>query len=126
MGKAQLPKSSWRETGKLEQPQGINLKGRKDKGEGLKSIKTINKGSTKSATPQLDTWRCSGGKGESLGAEWGLGVSQATRGEVVPLLERHLVESVRSPAPSKPQRTAAFAGAGRRSLRVKPGTRCVS
>ena len=63
-------KSSWRESGKLETAAGTKLKRekgerRKQKGEGLNSIKTINKGSTKAATPQLHTWRCSGGKGES-------------------------------------------------------------
>ena len=46
------------------------------------------------ATPQLHTWRCSGGKGESPGAEWGPGGSEATQGKVVPLLEGHLVETV--------------------------------
>ena len=45
-------------------------------------------------TPQLYTWQCSGGKGESPGTEWGLGGSQATWGKVVPLLEGHLVETV--------------------------------
>ena len=58
-----------------KQLQGLNQKGRKEKGEGLNSIKTINKGSAKSATPHLDTWWCSGGKGESPGAEWGPGGS---------------------------------------------------
>ena len=61
---------------------------------GLKSIKTVNKGSTKSATPQLYTWWCSGGKGESPGAEWSQGGSWATRGKAVPLQEGHLVETV--------------------------------
>ena len=63
---------------------------RKEKGEGLNCIKTVNKGSPKAATPQ----RCSGGKGESPGIEWGLGGSQATQGKAVPLLEGHLVETV--------------------------------
>ena len=49
------------------------------------------------------------------------GVSQTTWGEVVPLLEGHLVEAVRPPGPSRPQRMATFAGAGTRSLRVRPG-----
>ena len=44
---------------------------------------------------------------------------------MVPLLEGHLVETVRPPGPNRPQRTATFAGAGTRSLRVKPGARCV-
>ena len=57
-------------------------------------MKTVNKGSAKAATPQLHTWRCSGGKGESPGAEWGPGGSRATRGKAVPLLEGHLVETV--------------------------------
>ena len=55
MGKAPLPKSSWRESGKLETAAGTKIKGRKEKGECLNSIKTANKGSTKSATPQVDT-----------------------------------------------------------------------
>ena len=92
MGKAPLPKSSWRESGKLETAAGTKLK--REKGEGLNSIKTVNKRSTKAATPQLNTWRCSGGKGESPGAEWGLGGSRATKGEAAPLLEGHLVETV--------------------------------
>ena len=43
MGKAPLPKSSWRESGKLETDTGTKLK--REKGEGLNSIKTVNKGS---------------------------------------------------------------------------------
>ena len=92
MGKALLPKSSWRESGKLEIAAGTKLK--REKGEGLNSIKTVNKGSTKAATPQLITWWWSGGKGESPGTEWGPGGSQATQGKAVPLLEGHLVETV--------------------------------
>ena len=91
-GKAPLPKSSWRENGKLEIAAGTELK--KEKGEGLNSIKTVNKGNAKAATPQLSTWRCSGEKGESPGTEWGLGGSRATRGKAVPPLEGHLVETV--------------------------------
>ena len=91
-GKAPLPKSSWRESGKLETAAGTKLK--REKGEGLNSIKTVNKESAKVATLQLNTWRCSGGKGESPGTEWGPGDSQATRGKAVPLLEGHLVETV--------------------------------
>ena len=92
MGKAPLPKSSWRESGKLETAAGTKLK--REKGEGLNSIKTVNKGSAKAATPQLDTWWCSDGKGESPGTERGPGGSQATWGKAVPLLEGHLVETV--------------------------------
>ena len=74
--KSNTPKNSWRESGKVERATGTELKnGRKEKGEGLNSIKTVNKGSAKAATPQLDTWWCSGGKGESPGAEWGPGGS---------------------------------------------------
>ena len=96
MGKAPLPKSSWRESGKLETAAGTKLKERKEKGDGLNPIKTVNKGSAKSATTQLDTWRCSGGKGKSPGAEWGSGGSRATQRKVVPLLEGHLVETVKA------------------------------
>ena len=64
------------------------------KGEGLNSIKAVNKGSAKAATPQLDTWWCFGGKGKSSGAESGPGGSWATQGKAVPLLEGHLVETV--------------------------------
>ena len=56
------------------------------------------------------------------------GVLQATLGEAVPLLGGHLVEAVwvpQRPGPSGPRRTTTFAGAGTRSLRVKPGARCV-
>ena len=63
------PKSSWRESGKVETAAGTELK--REKREGLNSIKTINRGSAESETPQLNTWWCSGGKGESPGAEWG-------------------------------------------------------
>ena len=126
MGKAPLPKSSWRESGKLETAAGTKLKREKgERREGLNSIKIANKGSAESATLQLKTWQCSGGKRESPGAEWGLGGSQATRGEAVPLLEGHLVEAVRQPGTSRPQRTATFTGTGTMSLRVKPGARCV-
>ena len=68
MGKA-LPSSSWRESGKVETATGTELKRRKEKGEGLNFIKTINRGSAESETPQLYTWRCSGEKGESPGTE---------------------------------------------------------
>ena len=43
MGKAPLPKSSWRESGKLKTALRTELK--REKGEGLNSIKTVNKGS---------------------------------------------------------------------------------
>ena len=124
------PKSNWTKSAKVETAAGTELKRekeerRKEKGEGLNSIKTINRGSTESETPQLDTWWCSGGKGESPGAEWGPGGSRATQGEVVPLLEGHLVETVRPPGPSRPQKMGTFAGVGTRSLRVKAGARCV-
>ena len=55
-------------------------------------------------------------------------VLQATLGEAVPLLGRHLVEAVWVPqrqGPNGPGRTTTFAGAGTRSLRVKAGARCV-
>ena len=65
MGKAPLPKSSWRESGKLETAAGTKLKREKGERRGLNSIKTVNKERAESATPQLDTWQCCGGKGES-------------------------------------------------------------
>ena len=58
----------------METAAGTKLKrekGRKEKGEGLNSIKTVNKGSAKAATPQLHNLWCSGGKGESPGTKWG-------------------------------------------------------
>ena len=67
---------------------------RKEKGEGLNSIKTVNKGRAKSATQQLHTWWCSGGKDVSPGTEGGPGGSWATREKAVPLPEGHLVETV--------------------------------
>ena len=39
--KSTLPKSSWRESGKVEKTAGIELKREKKKGEGLSSIKTL-------------------------------------------------------------------------------------
>ena len=122
-GKAPLPKSSWRESGKLETAAGIELK--RKKGEGLNSIKTVNRGSAESETLQLNTWQRSGGKGKSPGAEWGPGGSQATEAETVPLLEGHLIHALRPPGPRRPQRMATFAAAGSRSLGVKTGARCV-
>ena len=127
------PKSNWTKSAKVETAAGTELKRekeerRKEKGEGLNSIKTINRGSTESETPQLDTWWCSGGKGESPGAEWGPGVFRLRGGEAVPLLGGHLGKAVWVPqrqGPSGLRRTATFAGAGTRSLRVKPGARCV-
>ena len=57
------------------------------------------------------------------------GGPRATQGQAVPLLGGHLVEAVWAPlhrqSPSGPQRTTTFAGAGTRSLGVKPGARCV-
>ena len=98
---------------------------KREKGEGLNSIKTVNRRSAESATPPLDTLRCSGGKGESPGTEWGPGGSQATQGKAVPLLEGHLVETVEATWSSRPQKAATFTGAGALSLRGKPGARCV-
>ena len=66
-GKAPLSKSSWRESGKVERATETELN--REKGEGLNSIKTLKGGSAESETPQLHTWRCSGGKGESPGAD---------------------------------------------------------
>ena len=63
-----FPKVAEEKVENWKQLQGLNLKGRKEKGEGLNSIKTVNKGSAKAATPKLNTWCCSGGKGESPGA----------------------------------------------------------
>ena len=124
-GKAPFSKSSWRESGKLEAATGTKLKREKGERRGLNSTKTVNKGSPKSANPQLDIWWCSGGKGESPATEWGLGGCRATRGKVVSLLEGHLVETVEATWSSRPQKMATFSGAGTRSLRVKPGARCV-
>ena len=67
MGKVPPAESSWRESGKLETATGTELK--REKGESLNSIKTINRESAESETPQLDTWQCSGGKGEPPGAK---------------------------------------------------------
>ena len=80
MGKACLPKGSWRESEKLKTAAATELKGRKGKGDrrGFKFLKTVNKGKAKSATLQLHNWWCFGGKGESPGTEWGPGGSQAT------------------------------------------------
>ena len=64
------PKAAGEKVENWKQPQGL-----KEKGKGLNSIKTVNKGSAESATPQLDIWRCSGGKGGSPGAEWDPGGS---------------------------------------------------
>ena len=64
MEKGPLPKSSWRESWKLETATGTKLKSEKGerRKEGLNSIKAVNKGSTKSSNPQLNTWWCSVGK----------------------------------------------------------------
>ena len=97
------PKAAGEKVENWKQPQGLKKGERKkEKGEGLNSIKTVNKGSAKAATLQLHTWWCSGGKGESPGTEWGPGGSQATRGKAGPLLEGHLVETVEAPGPSRP------------------------
>ena len=129
MGKATAvpppPKADEEKVEYWKQPQGLNKNGRKEKREGLNSNKTVNRGNTESETWQLATWQCSGGKDESPGAEWGLGGSWTIRGEVVLLVEGHLVEAVRPPGPSRPQRAATFAGARTRSLGVKPSARCV-
>ena len=90
-GKITPPQSSRRESGKLETATETKLK--REKGESLNSINTVNKGNAKAATPQLDIWQCSGGKDESPGTEWGPGGSRATRRKEVLLLEGHLVET---------------------------------
>ena len=60
-----------------KQPEGLNYKGRKKNGEGLNSIKTVNKESTESSTPQLNTSCSAVGKEESPRAQWGPGGSWA-------------------------------------------------
>ena len=53
---------------------------------------------------------------------------QATCGEAVALLRRHLVEVCGSPkdkGPHGPRRKNTFAGAGTRPLGVKPAARCM-
>ena len=47
----------------------MNKKGRKEKREGLNTLRLYKLGSTESETLQLDTRWSSGGKGESLGAD---------------------------------------------------------
>ena len=44
------PKGAGEKVENWKQPQGLNQKGRKEKGEGFNSTKTINKGSAKAAT----------------------------------------------------------------------------
>ena len=97
-----LPKSSWRDSGKVEKAAGTELKREKGERRAFKFHEdSINRGSTASATLQLNTWRCAGRKGESPGAEWGLGVF-GPHAEAVPLLGGHLVEAVwRPPTPNR-------------------------
>ena len=66
-----LPRKLLERKWKVETATGTELK--REKGEGLNSIQTINRGSAESETPQLNIWRQSGGKGESPGAEWSPG-----------------------------------------------------
>ena len=120
-------KSIWRESGKIEAATGTEQK--REQGEGLNSMKTINSRSAESETLQPNTWRCSGGKGKSPGSE-----SEALR-----VLRLHgdrrfpcwddiwykLYGHPTGKVPSGPQRTTTFAGAGTRTLREKPGARCV-
>ena len=117
MGKAPCPqKQLERKWKKGKQLQGPSKKGRKEKGEGLNSIKTINRGSAESETPQLNPWQCSGREVEAPGAEWSPGFFRP--GEAVALLGGHLVKAVWVPQrqdPNGPGRTTAFAGAGTRS-----------
>ena len=108
----------------METATGTKLK--REKGEGLNSIKTINKGSTKAATPQqLDSWQCSGGKGDTQ-EHSGVCEVLGPHGEK----RFHCWKDVwgrrlKPPGPSRPQKAATFVGAGARLLRVKPGVRCV-
>ena len=96
-GKAPLPKSSWRESEKLETATGTKLKREKGERRGFKFHKDCKQGERKVCNSvQFDTCRCSGGKGESPGTEWGLGGSRATWRKAVPLLEGHLVETVQA------------------------------
>ena len=63
-------KSSWRESGKVETAAGTEQKREKRESRGFKFHEdSINRGSPESKTPQLNTWQCSGEKGESPGAE---------------------------------------------------------
>ena len=65
------PKSSWREKEKVivETLQGTEQKKEKGKGEGLNSIKTVETGGVQSLKLHSSTLWCSGGKGESSGAD---------------------------------------------------------
>ena len=106
MGKSPPTKSSWRESGKVETAAGTELKREIGERRGFKFHEdSINRGSAESETLQIDTWQCSDGKGKSPAAQWGLGGSQATWGEVVPPLEGLLVEAVRPPHNQRSQRT---------------------
>ena len=93
--KSTPPQKQLKRKWKIGNPATVTkLKREKERRKGLNSIKTVNKESTESTTLQLDTWWCSGGKGEFPGAVWGPGGSWATQGKAVPLLEGHLVETV--------------------------------
>ena len=90
-GKSTPPQSSWSESGKLETAAGTKLK--REKGEGLNSIKTVNKGCTvcNSAAPYLVVlwW-----EGQIPRNRVGSRRFSATQGKAVPLLEGDLVETV--------------------------------
>ena len=60
-----LPPQRKRESGNAH--KGLNKKGRKEERVSIPSG-LYKQGSAESETPQLDTWRNSGGKGESPGA----------------------------------------------------------
>ena len=122
-GKEPLPKSSWRESGKLETAAGTKLK--REKGDGLNSIVTVTRGAQRL---QL----CSSIPGSVL-------VGRANPQEqsgVWEVLRPHAERSFHCwkgiwwrllgpPGTSRPQKLATFTGAGTRSLRVKPGAGCV-
>ena len=90
---------------------------------------SINRGSTESETLQLHTWQYSGGKGKSPGAESKVqGGTQATQESQFPCWEDiwwRLCRNPRGKGPSGPWRTTTFTGAGTKTLRGKPGARCV-
>ena len=119
------PKAAGEKVENWKQPQALNEKGRKEIGEGLNSIKTINKGSAKAATRSSLPGGALVGRAnpqEQSGVREVLGPHGEKRFHCWKDIWQRLLKP---PGPGRPRKTATVAGAGTRSLRVKPGARCV-
>ena len=92
--KSTLPKSSWRERGKLEMAAGTKLKREKGGRRGFKFHKDRKRGERKGCTSAAPYLAVLGWEGRIPRNRVASGRFSGHTGKAVPLLEGHLVETV--------------------------------